>query len=267
MSPKTTKTQAQAVAEDAASPLAQSAAEPAARRRVLDLLSASRRPLDARAVADALDVHVTTARFHLEQLEEAGLLQRRTAREQRPGRPRIVYALSASLRAADAREQLIEVLANALGDPVDSAPVPAPGAMPTVTATRTAAPASTTAPALAAGGAQGSRRRGRSAALRAGQRWADATPLPPENDPVDELVDALDSLGFEPEVSGEEILMHECPFRAAARERPDVVCAVHQGFVERMLERAAEPGHPDRPARLLPFVEPELCVVRLGRSA
>lgn len=239
-----TKEQARAMAVPPA------AAEPAARRRVLELLTESRRPLDARAVADALDVHVTTARFHLEQLEEAGLLQRRTAREQRPGRPRIVYALSASVRAADAREQLIEVLANALSDRTDQVEDSAGGP-----------------PAGRAGGSvdgQETRRHGRSAALRAGERWADATPLPVEADPVDELVDALDSLGFGPERSGDEILMRECPFRAAARDRPDVVCAVHQGFVDRMLERAAEPGAPAGPARLLPFVEPELCVVRLG---
>jgi predicted ArsR family transcriptional regulator len=265
MSPKTTKapkTAEPASSKDAAPPVAQSAAEPAARRRVLDLLSASRHPLDARAVGEALDIHVTTARFHLEQLEEAGLLRRSTAREQRPGRPRIVYALSASLRAADARERLIEVLANALADrQEDGHAEAAPDDGRADAATASSAGTALTAPA------RGSRRPWRPAALRAGQRWADATPLPPEADPVDELVDALDSLGFQPELSGEEILMRECPFRAAARGRPDVVCAVHQGFVERMLERAAEPEHPDRPARLLPFVEPELCVVQLGRSA
>jgi predicted ArsR family transcriptional regulator len=87
------------------------------------------------------------------------------------------------------------------------------------------------------------------------------------SDAVGELVDVLDSLGFDPEVSGEEILMHECPFRSAARERPDVVCAVHQGLVQRMIGRRA-PGASEGPgARLVPFVEPELCVVRLGARA
>jgi predicted ArsR family transcriptional regulator len=94
-------------------------------------------------------------------------------------------------------------------------------------------------------------------------------------DSVDELVDTLDSLGFAPEAVGGDILMHECPFRAAARERPDVVCAVHQGLIERMLagpaegERGSDRGGSTVPrtATLLPFVQPDLCVVRLGRSA
>lgn len=238
--------------------------EPAARRRVLDVLVGSRHSLDAKAVAGELGVHITTARFHLDQLEAAGLVQRRTARENRPGRPRVVYALSASLRAADAREQLIEVLANALGDPVPAGGPP--------------------------------RRRGRAAALAAGERWADvmeqrehadsgpaASAEAGGADPVHDLVDVLDSLGFAPEAVGDEILMHECPFRAAARERPDVVCAVHQGLVERMLastpangarmlasaadDTTQVPASVPRTATLLPFVQPDLCVVRLGRSA
>ena len=192
------------------------ATEPAARRRVLDLLAASSHPVDAQAVADALGVHVTTARFHLEQLEASGLVQRRPMQEKRRGRPRIGYSPSGTLRAADAREQLIEVLAGALGG------------------------------------------KGLQASLNAGEGWADALEAPDESDPLDTLADVLDRLGFEPERAGDDILMHGCPFRDAARERPDVVCSVHQGLVQRMYERAG--GAPSG-VRLLPFVEPELCKV------
>ena len=234
------------------------AAEPAARRRVLDVLAVSRHPRDAQAVAAELGVHVTTARFHLDQLEVAGLVHRRTLREKRAGRPRVVYALSASVRAADAREKLIEVLAQALGDPEAAEAVSTGGVQSdgVQTGMNSAHPG----------------RRGSAAAVRAGERWADAmgsqvddaSALP---DPVVELVDVLDSLGFDPEVSGDDILMHECPFRSAARERPDVVCAVHQGLVQRRLARGGSASSAGSAARLVPFVEPELCVVRLGRSA
>jgi predicted ArsR family transcriptional regulator len=239
------------------------AAEPAARRRVLDVLAASRHPLDAEAVATELGVHVTTARFHLDQLEVAGLVQRRTVREKRAGRPRVAYALSASVRAADAREQLIEVLAQALGDPEAVDAVPSDdGHSDVVPNDDVRARAQRTHPAM----------RGSAAAVRAGERWADAMesqagPAGALVDAVGELVDVLDSLGFDPEVSGEEILMHECPFRSAARERPDVVCAVHQGLVQRMLGRGAPAASVGPGARLVPFVEPELCVVRLGARA
>lgn len=218
-------------------------AEPAARKRVLGLLTNSRHPVDAQRVAAELGVHVTTARFHLEQLESAGLVQRRTARENRRGRPRVVYALSASLRAADAREQLIEVLANALVDDARPEAVPR-GAVA-----------------------------GSSAAVRAGRRWADAmenadngAPADGSADRVGELVDVLDSLGFGPEAVDGEILMHDCPFRSAARERPDVVCAVHQGLVERILASGDQASAPAS-ARLLPFVQPDLCVIRLSKPA
>jgi predicted ArsR family transcriptional regulator len=214
----------------------EAALQPAARRRTLDVLAQSRHPLDAQAVAAALDVHVTTARFHLDQLEVAGLVQRRAAKENRPGRPRMVYALSAALREADAREQLIEVLARALGDTVSGA-------------NTTASPV----------------------AVRAGERWADelAAPAQPGEsaepaDTVGDLMGVLDSLGFEPELGDGEILMRACPFRAAARDRPEVVCAVHRGLIDRMLGGTADP---QGGSRLHPFVEPELCTVTVDSRA
>lgn len=203
------------------------ALQSSARRRALDVLAESRHPLDAQAVAEALDVHVTTARFHLDQLEAAGLVQRRPAHENRPGRPRMVYTVSATVREADAREQLIEVLARALGDSVSG----------------------------------GATRAGTSPAVHAGEMWADDLAEPTTADPVHELVGVLDSLGFEPELGDGQILMHACPFRTAAKDRPDVVCAVHRGLIERMLDGSA---NSEGGSRLHPFVEPELCVVSIG---
>ncbi|WP_022900337.1 helix-turn-helix transcriptional regulator [Humibacter albus] len=201
------------------------ALEPSARRRVLDVLAAAQHPLDAHAVADALGVHVTTARFHLDQLGVAGLVQRRAMQEKRRGRPRMVYSPAGEVRAAGAREQLLEALVQVVG-----------------------------------GEDTGER-----ASVNAGRRWAEAMPEPvvPASDDesaVNDLVDVLDTLGFEPEHVGDDILMHGCPFRDIARARPDVVCSVHRGLIEGLLQRAGT----DEPARLVPFVEPELCKVSLG---
>ncbi|MCP3811992.1 ArsR family transcriptional regulator, partial [Mycobacteriaceae bacterium Msp059] len=39
------------------------------RQRVVDLLRAADNPVDARQIAETLQIHVTTARFHLSTLE------------------------------------------------------------------------------------------------------------------------------------------------------------------------------------------------------
>mgnify|MGYP000952306075 CR=1 FL=1 len=86
----------------------------AAGRQVLDELHAANAPLDAAAVAERLGVHVTTARFHLDRLADAGLARRRTGSEPRRGRPRILYTPIGPERDEESREQLIHVLASAL---------------------------------------------------------------------------------------------------------------------------------------------------------
>lgn len=91
---------------------------PAPRRSVLERLRAAEEPLDAAGVAALLDIHITTARFHLDQLVADGLVERRPAREKRRGRPRNLYA--ARPGPGDARDQLIRVLAAALERQQDS---------------------------------------------------------------------------------------------------------------------------------------------------
>jgi predicted ArsR family transcriptional regulator len=191
------------------------------RRQVLDVLLASPEPLDAASVAGQLGLHVTTVRFHLEQLTAAGLANRHAGAENRRGRPRLLYVPAGSARDEDVREQLIQVLAAALareGDPTADA-------------------------------------------IRAGQRWAEAFERPDPDDPVSGLLEVFERLGFEPEtdVAADSIRLRACPFRAAAREHPEVVCGVHRGLIEQLLNGAAPQ------ARLIPFVEPELCVVALDR--
>lgn len=189
------------------------------RRQVLDALLSSSEPLDAAAVAGRLGLHVTTARFHLDQLAAAGLVHRRAGVERRRGRPRLLYAPAGPPRDEDAREQLIQVLAAALAREDDPA----------------------------------------ADAVRAGRRWAETFDPPGSDDPVPGLVSLLDRLGFAPEADADAIRLRACPFRDAAREHPQVVCAVHRGLIEQLLEGAAAQ------VRLVPFVEPELCLVALDR--
>lgn len=193
------------------------------RRQVLDVLLATAEPLDAAGVAEALGLHVTTARFHLDQLADAGLARRRPSAEKRRGRPRILYAPAGAAHDSDAREQLIGVLADTLA--------------------RENEPAAD--------------------ATSAGRRWADTFDTPAADGPVGGLVKVLDRIGFDPELTpdGQAIQLHACPFRGAAREHPEVVCSVHRGLVQRLLESTGPA------AQLVPFVEPELCLITLDRPA
>ncbi|CAN5399644.1 helix-turn-helix domain-containing protein [soil metagenome] len=189
------------------------------RRQVLQILLASPIALDAAAVGGQLGLHVTTARFHLDQLTNAGLVQRRVGAENRPGRPRLLYSAAGSIRDEGAREQLIQVLAAALSR--DGGPV--------------------------------------SEAIQAGRKWADTFAVPAPGDAVPALIDVLDRLGFDPTGDGAAgvIPLRACPFRAAARQHRDVVCAVHEGLIKQLLK---DSGHE---AKLVPFVEPDLCLVSL----
>ncbi|GAA4382312.1 helix-turn-helix transcriptional regulator [Agromyces bauzanensis] len=202
------------------------------RRQVLDAIARSAHPVDALTIAAELGLHVTTVRFHLYQLETAHLVRRQVGAEPRRGRPRIRY-VATSGPEEDSREQLIEVLAAALAERPD----------------------------------------GRARSIEAGHRWADALAPPrPDAEPdsdadtgdasgVDTLVRVLDDLGFEPLVAGDdEIRLRACPFRDAARDHPQVVCSVHRGVIEQLLLTRGS----DRRADLLPFVEPELCLVTLA---
>ncbi|SDZ56452.1 helix-turn-helix transcriptional regulator [Herbiconiux ginsengi] len=193
----------------------------ASRQQVLRVLRAAPEPLDASAVAQELGLHVTTARFHLDQLAAAGLVQRRIGTENRRGRPRVLFVTAGPVRDEDAREQLIEVLAAALAGRKDAD----------------------------------------ARASRAGRRWAETFVSPDPEDPVPGLIEVFERLGFDPETDTENdtIRLQACPFRGAAREHPEVVCAVHRGLIEQLLDNT-EPQ-----ARLIPFVEAELCVVTLDR--
>jgi predicted ArsR family transcriptional regulator len=61
-----------------------------------------------------------------------------------------------------------------------------------------------------------------------------------------------------------EIWLRHCPFREVAEAHRDVVCAVHLGLMQGALAEMRAPLTADR---LEPFVEPSLCVARLGEPA
>ncbi|MGU3649840.1 helix-turn-helix transcriptional regulator [Mycolicibacterium sp. A43C] len=72
------------------------------RQRVLELLRGADQPVDAQAVAGTLQIHITTARFHLSALEAQGYVRRGSrARTAGAGRPKLTYELAPRLDYAD----------------------------------------------------------------------------------------------------------------------------------------------------------------------
>jgi len=202
------------------------------RSRLLAVLRQSAGPMGVRELATAVGLHPNTAREHLDQLVEAGLVTCRTAAPAGRGRPGLRYAAERSNAEADphAYRALAGVLAAELAGRDDAI----------------------------------------EAAIRAGERWggraAEATtPVGGADEAVDRLVGMLDGLGFAPErdpgATEAPIRLRRCPFGSLARERGDVVCNVHLGLMRGALR---ELGSPLDAVSLEPFVEPDLCVAHLG---
>jgi predicted ArsR family transcriptional regulator len=83
---------------------------------------------------------------------------------------------------------------------------------------------------------------------------------------VGDMVDQLEHWGYTPELSTSHggrtvsIALHNCPFLALARVRPDVVCGVHHGLITGALGHVGEHAvHID----VMPFVGPTRCLVKV----
>jgi len=196
------------------------------RRRLLELLR-SDGPMDVAALAAAVGLHVTTARFHLDVLERAGLIRSAVERAGRPGRPRQLYSVAAPPEPGEGHRELAEALASVLDADPDAGP---------------------------------------QWAERAGRRWAEAqVPTSPGlswQKGTRQVGDLFDRLGFAPRLVHDDAEWHlelgACPFRDLARAHPHIVCTVHLGLLRGALGRLGVPTA--ERAGLRPFVEPELCV-------
>lgn len=84
-----------------------------------------------------------------------------------------------------------------------------------------------------------------------------------QGEPDAGLAELLDREGFAAEQHGDEIEMRRCPFYALAEGSPQVICTLHHGIIDGALDEA---GSEQTVERLEPFVEPGLCIARLGRA-
>jgi predicted ArsR family transcriptional regulator len=205
------------------------------RARVLSALQSARSALGVTDIASRVGLHPNTARFHLDALVGQGLARRSTEDRDGPGRPRTLYAATEDSARTGKRSYrlLAEILSSYL-------------------ATHAEHPSQ--------------------AASEAGEAWGRflaERPAPFQQvDPVaatEQLTQLLEQIGFAPEPTTTEherrILLHHCPFREAAEENRDVVCAVHLGLMRGVL---AELDAPVEVLDLEPFVEPNVCITHLA---
>jgi predicted ArsR family transcriptional regulator len=173
-------------------------------------LASSTTPLSAQDLADALGLHANTVRLHLERLRDVGLVDVEAIHRGTVGRPQHRYSLAPGAPglgfdppAHALLAGLLAAMAEQLGADADDA----------------------AATGHAWGVAAGKRTKNR-ACLRV-------------------LADELARLGFEPaadEDVGEDgtarIDFLHCPFRELAEAYPELVCNLHRGLCEGVVEQA-----------------------------
>jgi predicted ArsR family transcriptional regulator len=188
-------------------------------------------------IAEQLEVHPNTVRFHLDTLVDDGQVEPAEPDHRGRGRPALMFqAVQGMDRGGTRRYRLLaEILTIGLATDEDPS-----------------------TKALAAGRAWGQRLK---------PLEDSAKPIAAEES-VDRLVELCDELGFAPErreSEGEmQLALRHCPFLELAESCTDVVCPIHLGLMQGALEAWDAPVAVER---MDAFVEPGLCVAHLNPVA
>jgi len=175
------------------------------RARLFWELGELRRPATTQELAALVARHPNTVRIQLQQLADAGLLERRVTRQAR-GRPRHQWAIARGARPAGERPQaygqLSRWLARAAG---------------------------------AAGDFAGIERTGR-------EIGRELAPRPAAQGTATAMQDALTALGFQPRAERASrrrvrFVLANCPYRDAVRQNQPAVCSLHRGITAGLLDR------------------------------
>jgi predicted ArsR family transcriptional regulator len=184
------------------------------RFRLYRHLGLSGRPVPVRELAARMSLHPNTIRPHLRRLEDAGLVRREVRRSTSVGRPQTLYSAIERIPREDRDYRLLaEILA---------------------------------------GLATGSRARDRASVLSrewGGYLVARGGPKPGTRAAARHglavLQEALAEAGFDPRFrrapAGVEITLRDCPFRELLEDHRELVCAIHRGLIEGMLDAMRPP--------------------------
>lgn len=169
-------------------------------------LARSSRALSTAEIAETLDLHPNTVRPHLERMRDVGLLDQRVESRGAVGRPTHRYSLVADAPSLGLEPPVFPLLARMLLGMADRAGVDGDDAADT------------------------GRDQGR----------ADAEGFAPSTPCEQALMAQLDLLGFDPEIEGGDggvtVAFTHCPFRELAERNPDLVCNLHRGMVEGLVD-------------------------------
>ncbi len=200
------------------------------RRRLYDFVVRQTAPISKDEASTAVSVPRTTAAFHLDKLVEMGLLdvvhERRSGRTgPGAGRPAKLYRRSGSEIAVSLPDRRYEAASHLLTDAL-------------LEAQTTGEPP-------------------REILNRRAYEWgADLAESAAEG-----VVEALESLGFEPRQDGGSILLGNCPFHSLAQRHTELVCGMNLCLISGLLDGIKTTGHI---ARLDPA--PGHCCVRLDQA-
>jgi predicted ArsR family transcriptional regulator len=172
------------------------------RHRIFRYLLEADEPVGVAELTDHFGLNHNAIRQHLANLVDAELITERTAPPQGPGRPRLLYEIDPTVEGRWGAASPYQRLSLLLSEVITS-----------------------DATAVEVG-----RRAGGQRPIQSGEYDAAVTEI--------EAIVARD--GFEPELDrrpdGVDIVLHRCPFLAAAVAVPEVVCELHLGLAEGMAE-------------------------------
>lgn len=224
-------------------------------REVLGVLQTFPEGARAIEVAESLNMHVNTARGHLEELVAQDAVRVITAPAKGRGRPSLIFQTRVPDNRAVAEEYitLIELMASMLDDP-DSDALKDPATL-------------AKAKAL---GAQW--------ATIMGTQSSDTQQL---NEALSPLMNRLRTMGFDPTTTNQNtmeqtpppslvkdekagdvsIFLNSCPFIIGGERPSSFICAVHGGFIEESLQNTGKVT-----LELKPFSSPGTCEVQLSQQ-
>ena len=216
------------------------------RRRIYDHVSAHSSPVSRDDVADGLGLPRRTAAFHLDRLAELGLLTvtfaRRSGRSgPGAGRPAKLYQRSSAEVSVSLPSRQYDLAGNLLAGAIEQAQQSGqpPGQVL----------------------AQQARDLGRAMARAQTGRSEHTEQLEPGRGEYSALMSLLETHGFEPQIKGGDVLLHNCPFHALAQEHTSLICGMNLQLVEGVLEGLGQTG-----LRAYLDPAPPRCCVRLGTS-
>ena len=201
-------------------------------------------PLSTAEIAEALDLHPNTVRPHLERMREAGLLEVETGGQGMVGRPQHRYSIAPDAPSLGLEPSSFRLLSRLVAGVVaradlaedEIAAVGASTVGPSSTRTGRRPPAAWPTWSRRADGA----RLGPTGRVAAPAARAPAGGTRPLASCAALLARLLAELGFDPVTADDPeavtVAFTRCPFGEIAEAFPDVVCHLHRGMVEGIIE-------------------------------